>query len=295
MALDIYSVIIVCGFYLIIGYFGNIITIIIFRQKEFKKQSTSVYFIMASIVNLVVITNLLVGLMPDLWTISSFSCKIVFELCIAIGEIQSWILAICSIDRLLMVMAPHKFFFRNKFKFQLAIVIIVSIILIVALFPYMYYFNLERTISNNTLCLLSPESPSWVWIYGKIDFFLLRAIVPFSIMIISSVFIFWKVYNSKKKFMGKDASFQKEYEMAICLIIVDVVFLFSRLSNTIYSLIYKQEDGSIIYTNLYLIFIILSNAHCVFEFIIFIFYNKIYRKLFLRCILCCRWNSSSVS
>ena len=107
-------------------------------------------------------------------------------------------------------------------------------------------------------------------------------------MIISSVLIFWRVWNSKKKFRGEDASFGKEYQMAICLILVDVVFLLSRLPNTIYSLIYKQEDGSFIYTDLCLIFSLVGHAHSVFEFIIFIFCNKIYRNLFSKLIFCCR-------
>ena len=107
-------------------------------------------------------------------------------------------------------------------------------------------------------------------------------------MIISSVLIFWRVWNSKKKFRGEDASFGKEYQMAICLILVDVVFLLSRLPNTIYSLIYKKEDGSFIYTNLCLLFSMIAHSHCVFEFIIFILYNKIYRNLFSKLIFRCR-------
>ena len=288
MVLDIYIIIIVCSLYLIIGYFVNIITIIIFRQKEFQNQPTSVYFIVASIINLIIITYLPWGLMPEFWTISSITCKIFFGFCLAIGEIHSWILAVCSFDRLLMVMASHKFLFRKKLKFQLGIVIIISIILTVALVPYLYFYNLELTVQNTTLCLLSPKTPSWVWIYLKVDFVLIRAIVPFSIMIISSVLIFWTVFNSKRKLRTKDASFEKEYQMAICLIIVDVLFLFLRLPNSVYSFIYKLEDGSIVYTKSFLIFIIIANGHCVFEFIIFICCNKIYRNLFSRIILCCR-------
>ena len=288
MVSDIHIIKIICSFYILIGYFGNISTIIIFRQKEFQKQSTSFYFICACIVNLVIITYLPWALMPDLWTLSSFSCKIFLEIYIGLVEIQSWILAVCSFDRVFMVMASHKFLFRKKLKFQLATVIIISIILIVALIPYLYYFNLEQTIQNTTLCLLSPETPSWVWIYGKLDFFLFRAVVPFSIMIISSVFIFWKVYNRKKKLRGVDASFQQEYQMAICLVLVDISFLFLRLPNSIYTIIYKKDDGSIIYTNLCSIFSLLANGHCVFDFIIFICCNKIYRNLFSKTILCCR-------
>ena len=288
MALEISIIIIVCSFYLIIGYFGNIVTIVIFRQKEFQKQSTSFYFTCACIFNLIIITYFPWALMPDLWTISSIACKLSLKIYIGLNEIQSWIWAICSIDRVFMIMAPHKFLFRKKLKFQLATVIIASIILFVALFPYAYFLNVELTIQNTTMCLLSAESRSWVWIYGKIDFVLFRAIVPFSIMIISSVFIFWRVLNNKRKFRRYNTSNQKEYQMAICLLLVDVIFLLSRLPNTIYSLIYKQEDGSFIYTDLCLIFSLVGHAHSVFEFIIFIFCNKIYRNLFSKLIFCCR-------
>ena len=113
-------------------------------------------------------------------------------------------------------------------------------------------------------------------------------------MIISSVLIFFRVYKNKRKLRSDYASFRKEYQMAICLIIVDVVFLLLRLPNCIYSLIYKKEDGSIVYTKLYFIFSLLANGHSVFDFIIFICYNKIYRNLFSKFILCCRSSSKKV-
>ena len=292
MILDKYTIIFVSSFYIIVGYFGNIVTIIIFRQKEFQKQSISVYFICASIINLVLITYLPWTLVPNLWTISSIACKIFFEIQISVIEIQSWILAIFSFDRLIMVMVPYKLLFRKKLKFQLATVIIISIILIVAFFPYLYFYDIEQNSQNITMCLLSPASPSWVWFYGKLNYTLLRAIIPFSIMIISSILIFWKVFNNKRKLRGVDASFQKEYQMAICLILVDIFFLLARLPNSVYSLLYKQEDGSIIYTKFCAIFSIIGTGHSVFEFIIFICFNKVYRNLFLSCILCCRRSRS---
>ena len=275
------------GLLTIVGVFGNIITIIIFRQKEFQKQSTSAYFIILSIVNIINIIYVPLTLIPSKWSVNSFACKTCFGLLIIIPEIQSWIVATCSIDRLLMVMVPHKFDFRKKLLFQLAIIIIIVLILTLTLIPYLVYYEFDKTPQNETMCLLMADSPSWVWIYGKIEFALLRTIFPFLIMIISSVLLFWRVLIQKKKLKGNNACFQKEYQMVISLVIVDLVFLVLHLPNTIYAVIYKPDDGSIIYSFLCSAFSLFGYSFTVFEFIVFIFSNNIYRDLFRKCILGC--------
>ena len=280
--------------FIVVGVFGNIVTIIIFRQKEFQNQPTSVYFIILSISN---ISNLFYApftFIPSLWTVNSISCKVFFGSLIIISETQSWILVTCSIDRLLMVTVPQKFLFRKKLIFQLTIIIIIVLILTFTIVPYLIYYELDKNQENETMSLLIADSPSWVSIYGKIEFGLLRTIFPFLIMIISSVLLFWRVLIQKKKLKGNNACFQKEYQMVISLVIVDLLFLVVHLPNTIYAVIYKHDDGSIIYSFFISVFSIIGYFYTAFEFLIFIFSNKIYRDLFARCIstLICRYRFS---
>ena len=289
---ETYTIIFACILLIVIGYFGNIVTIIIFRQKEFQKQSTSVYFICLSIVNMILISYAPLIFFPDIWTINNLTCKIFFVTQITVVKIQSWILVICSFDRLLMVTVPHNFLFRKKLSFQLAIIAIILIILIASLFPYFMFFGLVNNIHNETVCLFSPDSPSWVWIYGKLEFALLKTIFPFLIMIISSFLMFWKVLIQKKKLKGNNACFQKEYQMVISLVFVDLLFLVLHLPNAIFTFIYNKDDGHIVHSFLFSILSIIGCSYSVFVFIIFIFANKVYRDLFHKCLktCCCQRN-----
>jgi hypothetical protein len=57
------------------------------------------------------------------------SCKFFVGLSLVVCEIQSFTIAICSIDRLITVLAPFKYLSKNKMKFQIPLVVILSIVI----------------------------------------------------------------------------------------------------------------------------------------------------------------------
>ena len=108
--------VIISPVFFVCGLFSNIISILILNKSEFKNQSTKTYLIITCIINIVYVTYLPFALIPAIWEINFIDCKIFLTFSLFIAEIQAWVLAFCSIDRLVFIVSPTRFLFRKNFK-----------------------------------------------------------------------------------------------------------------------------------------------------------------------------------
>jgi hypothetical protein len=76
--------------YYIIGGYGNIISLIIFNNNEFKKQPATFYLNAACIMNLVTILYSTVMFLAPIWQITSATCKLYQWLIGFITRFQAW-------------------------------------------------------------------------------------------------------------------------------------------------------------------------------------------------------------
>jgi len=67
--------------------------------------------------NMIMLSQLPNQLMLSFWTSSDTGCRLSFGIMLLTSESQSWITVLCSIDRLLGVIAPNRFSFVKKMKF----------------------------------------------------------------------------------------------------------------------------------------------------------------------------------
>ena len=279
-----YTFLSLCLGFFVIGNFGNIISIIIFTRKEFIKQPTTVYLIVSNIVNLIIIFYLPFMVLPEIWTqlaAETISCQLFGGFVVILTEIQSWIYSICSLDRCITTVAPFKFQFKNKLKFQLTLIFICAITLILLCVPFITYYRayqLEST--NQTVCLFSQSLEfSWVIIYFKLEFGLFRTLLPFIITTSASFSTVYKLYSSKLKLNVRNVRrMNKEIQFAKSLVIMDILFVIFRIPSIINLTL--QADMLFVYKFLYSIFALLGALHSVFIFLIFFLFNKIYRQLF---------------
>ena len=273
-----------CICFFLIGVFGNIISIVIFARKEFIKQPATVYLILSSIVNLIILLYLPFMVMPDIWTqlaAETISCQLFGGFVVILTEIRSWIYSIGSLDRCITTVAPFKFQFKNKLKFQLALIIICAIILILLCVPFItYYREYNSESENKTVCLLPQTIEfSWVIIYFKFQFGLFRTVLPFIVTLLASIITAYKICSSKLNLNDRDwKSMEKEIQFAKTLIMMDILFIITRIPTLIN--IAFQSSMLFLYTFLYSSFILFSALHNAFSFLIFIIFNKIYRRLF---------------
>jgi hypothetical protein len=277
-----YVLIIMPILFLIIGYFSGIISIIIFLNKEFKKQATTFYFISSNVVDLTIVTCLPVFVWPSVWTLSKNSCKFFVGLMVFELEIEAWIIAFGSIDRLLTVLVPTKFEFKNKLRFKLGLILTSFFLILLLISPYISFYEEIETSDNRTTCgLVTNINQSWVIIYLKIEFSMMRVFLPFIIMLTSSFLIVYKMCSNKIRLQGEDHDFKKEYQLAIALVSMDLSFIIFRLPAIIYfGGSSNRGDVRITENFLFPVFLLIGTIPNVFVFVIFFGVNKIYRVLF---------------
>jgi hypothetical protein len=282
--LQFYFSIISCSVLISIGIFGNIISIIIFKSKTFKNQSFSRYLACTCIINIIVLLYLPIMLMMStIFIINSINCKLIVGIRVLITETQAWVLALCSLDRLISVVIPYKFQFKNKLNFQIGIISIVIIILALFLMPAAYYYETEINKYNQTECSLPLKHElAWVFLYFKIQYLLLRTVLPFLIMIITSVVIVLKISRTKRK-LTTNKHQQRERQLAKSLVIMDIFFILFRLPMVFYLFINNSDNDEGLLNNfVFLIIQVACSGYSVFLFIIFIVFNKVYQSLFFK-------------
>ena len=289
--MDIFQFYLLCGFiiiFILIGCFGNIISIIIFMKKEFITQSTTFYLITSSIINIITVFNLPVLVFPEIWNSSAILCKILGGFTLILFQLQSWVYVLCSLDRCLTTIASGKFLWKNKKLFQTALVLFCFFIIILISAPPIYFYEKSIVISSNvtySVCSF-PNSVTWAFPYFQYQFVFLRIIIPFTITIIASFLTIYKLCASKRK-MGKSEwkNMRREVQFSRALIIMDILFIIFRLPTFINTIL--NNHSTFVYSFSYSIFGVLGAVHNVFLFFIFIVFNRIYRKLFKQS-MCCR-------
>ena len=83
-----------CIVFFLIGVFGNIISKLIFKKKEFKTQPTTTYLIALSVLNVIGVVYLPFMAIPKLWTDiydETISCQILYGFLLILSENQSLI------------------------------------------------------------------------------------------------------------------------------------------------------------------------------------------------------------
>ena len=161
--------------FFLIGCFGNIISIVIFNNKDFKTQPTTTYIIASNIVNIITMVYLPYIILPELWTdlySETISCQLFDGIMTTLVEIQSWIYTLCSFDRCITAVYPHKFLFKNKKNFQSLIILILSVIILVLISVFIYFYEKIDIIESNltkTICTFPSNGEySWVFTYVQV-------------------------------------------------------------------------------------------------------------------------------
>jgi hypothetical protein len=283
-----YSSIIISIVLYISGGFGNTISIIIFTNKEFIKQPSTVYLIGTFSANIIHIILVPAMMLISLWQLNVVNCKIFFGSVVILSELEAWLLTMCSVDRLITVMLPHKFLFKNTSKFQLRAIGLMFIIILVLITPFMFHYNTDINTQNKTLCSFPHETDLlWAFFYFKTQFLLFRAVLPFSIMIISSIVTVWKIVKNKNRLnMVRNHNNKKEIQLAKSLVAMDLFFIAFRLPLIFYVSGNRNDVDRIIFSFEYSLIMAVGSLNNAFLFLVFIIFNKVYRDLFFKYMRC---------
>ena len=276
--------------FIAIGVFGNLISIAIFKSKEFKKLPEMFYLIACCIMNIITILYLPIMFLSPIWIMTSITCKLYPGAFNVIIKVQAWIIALGSFDRMITTLKPHSFKWKDNLKFRIIAIVTILVIIGIESFPVVYYLDPLKTPNNITSCTYPAAlNLPWIIYYYKYEYLLFRVILPFLVMIISSVIITWKMCRMKNQLRSNRPNNQKEKNLFKSLLALDLFFILFRVPMLVYVIISNNSQtffNSLIYAAVLAIGLI-SN---VFFFLIMIIINKLYRKIFREILSC--WKKS---
>ena len=137
MDVDVYSFILIflCALIIPIGLFGNLVSIFIFNDKDFRKQPPSFYFIATCFVNIIIILGLPFYVFISIKAYSDLSCQIITLIAFLLATFQSFLVGLSSLDRVITVFKPFSYLFKNKYKFQVLMLLVTLVVLAVLITP----------------------------------------------------------------------------------------------------------------------------------------------------------------
>ena len=151
-------------------------------------------------------------------------------------------------------------------------------------FFYAAIFPVPQVFDNTTTCFFPSNELDWILIYYKIEYALVRVFIPFLLMTISSIMVTYKMCEMKTR-LTRNTDLERERQMFISLISHDIFFIVFRIPMVIYSII---NNNSVLFFDSfgYCICLAIGLLSNVFMFIVFIFFNKVYKQIFIQIMVC---------
>lgn len=182
----------------IIGLIGNPFAAFIYLNKVFQNQSFRVYYPVVLISGTI---PLVIGSSTYwahfLFTPNSIYCKIIIYFNNVTPIFASWMLAILSIDSAFYLFYPNKFNFLRKYKFQLGIILVSYTISSALVIQLVVLITPDPLITSVMNCVYYAPNYYDLRIYFTV-YFLLYAIVPFIVMIATSILMIKKLESINK-------------------------------------------------------------------------------------------------
>jgi hypothetical protein len=268
--------------FLIIGIFGNVYSILVFKSKEFRKQPITVYIIASCLINIISIFYLPIMFLAPIWIINEITCKLFPGFFGLVLKVQAWVEALGSLDRLISTLNPYILHFKNRLKFQIIFIFIIVLIILSLGLPEIIYLKDILTEQNVTVCSYPVQTEiMWIFSYYKIEYFLTRVFFPFSIMLFSSICITWKMFKSKNNVCPYNRNRQKEVNLFKSLLAFNLFFILFRIPMLVY-LMTNNNTETFFNSFAYAILLATGLISNVFFFLIMIIFNSVYRKVFIK-------------
>lgn len=277
-----------------IGFILNLIGMVVFSRKRFKKCTMGSYNIAIAIVNNIIITVIIWNYVPFYFNINPLTTCL--ATCILINYLQhcftvvsSWLDMFITIDRMLGITFPKKFENTKKRKNIYLLTFFVCFISILIHTPFLKYKlvssstklnNTNNTQSKSILCQTDNDNLLTI----NVITIIFRIMIPFLVMIISNIIL---INNLKK--VKRERYSQKEASFTHSVVALNILFFATHLPFAIlviYQTILKYKQyvltKYIKITLAYEISVILTSYNYVLPTVINFVFNKLFREEFIK-------------
>ena len=214
-----------------VGMIGNSLVLFVFTRKKFRNISMFRYYSFVTTFEILQIPFIWVYYFPDFFSFNEneLVCKLIQFSSTLLLSFVAFMQPIISIDRFFESKYPKRFFFRNKFNFQLIISAGLLLGSSIVSIPFYYYDNIYF-VENSTEC--SYNENSWIGMEIDISVLIISLFVPFIISITFSCLTAYHLIQSKKRLQIKN--FKKEKRLLKILISMDVFLFICNLPWCVY-------------------------------------------------------------
>ena len=278
---------IVNGLIIVFGLFGNLVVLIVFSNKAFKKfPSRNIYRILVvfdSFAIIYVITNLFImnfGIISQNYDLIWFmSSEITYKIYIYFTSIfqSSYLLVFISIEKFISIRYPNNKIIKKQIL--QTIIVLVIIICNLATYNYIFFFNIYKNQINNTSNVSTkPINEETVKTIGIIAI-VYNTGLPFIIMLIFSILLIHTILKSRLRILRLTNQhdrnrLRKDIQFAISSIFMNIFFLIFYLPCCV-ALILECDTFSELYIN---VFAPLASLNYCDHFYILFLTNSVFRQ-----------------
>jgi hypothetical protein len=211
----------------ILGTIGNLLTGIVMLRKRQRQYTTSVYIVVLACLDTVL---LYMGISKywiqaiwdiDVTILSGAGCKLYYFLATYLSQFEAWILVCVAVERVVAVWSPLRV--QTIFTRKVAVIQVATIGLVLAGISVHTLWTRDIIVWHSmTLCKLNTEYVEYVW---GLTNMVLASIIPFVVMIVSSILIVTKIQISRfRRVSGAGLKMSSITAMLLTVCIAFVVF-----------------------------------------------------------------------
>lgn len=186
----------------LIGIPSNILMFIVYSNRALAKLSISIYFRAMALANFCMSVFWIRKFMGyqfnyEIEDISLFLCKSISFIIYVVSSMASWFLVAAGLDRFLIIAYPVRFQFIRKIRFLFLVLIAISLYSMLFYSNLLFFSYMQVSDSENSTFYPSCEYENSTFIF--LSDLINVAIIPFIIMTISTIGLFYVVYKSRQR------------------------------------------------------------------------------------------------
>jgi hypothetical protein len=294
------------------GILGSVVTFLIYSRKVFAKSSFRIYFKSLSFFDMFVgfyVGSSLASLIldHDLINESDAVCKLFYFVTVGTSPNPGWVLVLYSIDQLIRVSMSKRFTFIKKRAFQFKIMGVMCLWhILTAVYVIKQVEVKEIDLGNNSTANRCEYPMSQIAL--PVFFFFESSLIPFAVMLLTTILILKYLYESKVSLQKYDSTDKmgnllnssatssntpsrppkvtvnkrRDFKYAFNSVVFNVVFIVFTFPGIFVHLAFGRYSDNVVLTNIRVFFFILFCSNFALHFWIHFFVNAIFRKEIFR-------------
>lgn len=285
-----------------LGIMGSVAVFLVYSRKAFAKSSYRIYFKGLAIFDTFLVFYLgfsLASLLLNIDVINevNFVCKLFYFVTVGTSQNSGWVLVFYSIDQLIRVSMTKRFEFIKKRQFQLRVMCGMAVFhFLSAIYVVKQVEVKEVDLGNNSTGNRCEYPLSQIAL--PVFFFLDSSLIPFAIMIVSTILVLKYLYVSRNTIQRYDsidritvirrlsANKGRQMRFAFKSVVFNIVFIVLT-TPSVFAHLYRGDHFYDVYFNrLKTISFVFFCLNFSIHFWIHLFSNSIFRSEILQIITC---------